>query len=87
MDEDFRIIGGASKRLPGKIDTLQAVPLAVVGPTVEIKLIMVVGGLGKGWAIMRVALYRTLEQFERVLKPVSFPSRDVRSARNTHRKR
>jgi len=33
---------------------------------------------------MRVALYRTLEQFERVLKPVSFPSRDVRECTQIH---
>jgi len=30
MDEDFRIIGGASKRLPGKIDYSSGGSLAVV---------------------------------------------------------
>jgi hypothetical protein len=56
VGEDLWIVRGASKGLPGKIDAFTAVPLAIVRPTMEVKLIVVVGGLCKRRAIMRVTL-------------------------------
>ena|SRR6516162_5999316 len=80
VDEDFWIVWGAPKSLPGKIDTLPAVLLAIFRPTVEVKLIVVVGGLCKGGAVIWITFYRRPEQVESALKPVSFPSSDVRES-------
>jgi hypothetical protein len=80
LGEDLWIVWGASKGLPGEISALTAVLLAIVRPTVEVKLIMVVGGLRKGRAIMWVTLYRLPEQVEGVRKPVSLPGSDVRES-------
>src|SRR6516162_3456519 len=77
VDENFWIVWGSSKGLPCKIDTLPAVLHAIVRPTVEVKLIVVVGGLCEGGAVIRITFYRLPEQVESVLKPFFFPSGDV----------
>ena len=81
VDENFWTIWGASKRLSGKLDGLAPGFLAIIRPTVEINLVIIVGNLGARGAIIRVKIDCPLRAGQRHAVPVCLGRTTYGSAR------
>ena len=75
------VVAGDPKRPPSETDRLAAVQLSVVGPAVDVEILMALRCCRESSAVTRIALNRPLEERERGDGPRSVPTVQMQRAR------
>jgi hypothetical protein len=63
--EHIRVVACDPKRLPGKMDTHEAARLGVLGPAIDVKVVVAPRCQGQGGTVARIALDYSAKEVER----------------------